>query len=827
MDTRYKNKKETLQQVKERLKSNKDAAKSTSSASIENVYENAEKANGIIRKQTGVCFDDRMSLHECEWDRNYPENPQRYHAVIERCTELGLFDRCVRLGYDKLPKEKILKKHTADIYDKLENMDKLSLSELEEEATKYDAVYFNKHTFECASIAAGCVLSIVENVCREQIQNGMAIVRPPGHHAMTNDYCGYCFFNNVALAAQEALDNKWAEKILIVDYDVHHGQATQQMFYENDRVLYFSIHRYENGTFWPNLRESHLDYVGAGKGLGYNINFPLNSIGMNDIDYLAIVFHILLPVAYEYNPDIIIFSAGYDACLGCPEGEMRITPGFYGHLVTLLSGLANGKLAVCMEGGYFTPSLAEGVAMTIKALLDDAPAILDTSQPVHPCIIDVINSLKATLRPYWKCFQAYKLYEDGHDVDVSYLGTPLVPPYETRDCYLVKDDASIKRDTDIIVKLRGDYNKIKNGSVCYAYDDIMLEHDSKSDHPENSLRLKKIHEMFHDIKLNERCVRVESKAADIESIKLIHNDEYINSLLDNTYEPKYTDIYFNSNSLNSILTSTGCLLSLVDSIMLGPHRSGAAFIRPPGHHALSDEAQGFCFISNVAVAAKYILKNNYAKKILIVDFDIHHGNGTQSAFYDSDEVLYISIHKYNYGQFFPFHKDANYDKIGAGKGAGFNVNIPFNKNKMTDSDYIAVFHRLVLPISYSYSPDVVIISAGFDAGVRDTIGNYSVSPEAFGHFVQLLKPLAGGKLILALEGGYNVNTLAFSMNMCVKVLLGDPLPKLAIDEVNASTTTTIENVITCQKAYWPILDIDKKLKEVTDLTSQLEQLNLS
>ncbi|GJQ69943.1 putative histone deacetylase [Trypoxylus dichotomus] len=833
MDTRSSNKKETLQQVKQRLKSHKSASKPPQGLLVENEYEKAEKANSIVRKKTGVCYDNKMTLHKCEWDEKYPENPQRYCAVMERCIELGLLDRCIQLPYTIPTKEEILKKHSHAIYDQLENMNALNLVELEEEASKYDAVYFNKYTFDSAITAAGCVMSVVENVCKGTIQNGMAIVRPPGHHAMTNEYCGYCFFNNVGLAAQKALDNKWAEKILIVDYDVHHGQATQQMFYGDSRVLYFSIHRYENGTFWPHLRESHFDYIGTGDGLGYNINVPLNEIGMQDVDYLSIVLHVLLPIAYEYNPDLIIFSAGYDACVGCPEGEMRITPGFYGHLITLLGGLAEGKLVVCMEGGYFPPSLAEGVAMTIKSLLDDSPAKLDLSPRIHDSIVDVINSLKVILRPYWKCLQIYKLYdevdnsEDAHELTIQYLGTPLVPPFETRNCYLVKDEASITRDTQIIETLKAEYGNIKNGKVCYAYDDVMLEHECSTIHPENPLRLKRIYALFHAIKLNERCEKVQSKVADINEIKLVHDEEYVNSLLNHTYRAKSADIYFNSNSMNSILTSTGCLLSVVDSVMIGPYRSGVALIRPPGHHAQSNEAQGFCFISNVAVAAKYILKNNYAKRILIVDFDIHHGNGTQKAFYDSKDVLYISIHKYNNGKFFPFLKEGNYDKVGTGEGTGYNVNIPFNKNKMSDSDYISVFHRIVLPISYSYSPDVVIVSAGFDAGIRDTIGNYMVSPEAFGHFIQLLKPLAMGKLILALEGGYNANTLAYSMNMCIKVLLGDPLPKLNIETINLSTITSIENVINCQKAYWPILRIDKKLKKTLDLVSHVSEMKIS
>lgn len=127
----------------------------------------------------------------------------------------------------------------------------------------------------------------------------MAIIRPPGHHAMKAEYNGYCFFNNVAIAVQHALDKCGMKKILIVDWDVHHGQGTQRMFYNDPRVLFFSIHRYENGTFWPNLRESDFDYIGEGPGTGYNFNIPLNKTGMTNADYLAIFQQILMPIAIE------------------------------------------------------------------------------------------------------------------------------------------------------------------------------------------------------------------------------------------------------------------------------------------------------------------------------------------------------------------------------------------------------------------------------------------------------------------------------------------------------------------------------------------------
>lgn len=156
-------------------------------------------------------------------------------------------------------------------------------------------------TFDLSVLAAGSTIELIDNILLNNVHNGMAIIRPPGHHAMKSEFNGYCFFNNVAIAAQLALDKHAVERILIVDWDVHHGQATQRMFYDDPRVLYFSVHRYEHGTFWPNLRESDYDYVGDNDGRGYNFNVPLNRTGMTNADYLAIFQQILLPVAIEVS----------------------------------------------------------------------------------------------------------------------------------------------------------------------------------------------------------------------------------------------------------------------------------------------------------------------------------------------------------------------------------------------------------------------------------------------------------------------------------------------------------------------------------------------
>ncbi|KAK7075367.1 Histone deacetylase 6 [Halocaridina rubra] len=196
----------------------------------------------------------------------------------------------------------------------------------------------------------------------------------------------------------------------------------------------------------------------------------------------------------------------------------------------------------------------------------------------------------------------------------------------------------------------------------------------------------------------------------------------------------------------------------------------------------------------------------FLHRILILDWDVHHGNGIQHIFESDPRVLYISIHRYDYGSFFPSSEDANYDRVGTGKGQGFNVNIPWNKSGMGDAEYMSAMLQVVLPIAYQYNPELVLVSAGFDAARGDPLGGCRVTPECFGHMTHLLTTLARSRVILALEGGYNLNVISYCMALCAKALLGDPLPALKNAMVpNKQAVQTISSVIQTHSAYWSCL----------------------
>ena len=251
-----------------------------------------------------------MLLHECSWDKNHIESPQRLSRVWDRCVELGLAERCLQLPARPARDDELLFYHTEQFMKVLDGSKNLTSEEAEEVCRGYDSVYLCPETAEAARLAAAAGIDLVDAVLAGDIHCGVGLVRPPGHHAMANELNGFCGYNNVVLAAHKALASGGVKKVLIVDFDLHHGQGVQRAFYTDPRVLYMSVHRYEDGAYWPHLRESNFDFVGEGEGKGFNLNVPLNVVGCSDTDYLAIFQQLFLPVAYEFSPELVLISAG-------------------------------------------------------------------------------------------------------------------------------------------------------------------------------------------------------------------------------------------------------------------------------------------------------------------------------------------------------------------------------------------------------------------------------------------------------------------------------------------------------------------------------------
>ncbi|KAH8266823.1 hypothetical protein KR026_004810 [Drosophila bipectinata] len=843
---------------------------------VTDIFQNAVNAKGLVRKPTALIYDETMSLHCCLWDKEHYECPERFTRVLERCRELNLAERCLELPSRIATKAEILRLHTEEHFERLKATSGIRDDvRMEELSSRYDSIYIHPSTFELSLLASGSTIELVDQLITGSAQNGMAIIRPPGHHAMKAEFNGYCFFNNVALAAQHALDIHKLQRILIIDYDVHHGQGTQRFFYNDPRVLYFSIHRFEYGSFWPHLDESDYHAIGSGPGTGYTFNVPLNRTGMTNGDYLAIFQQLLLPVALEFQPELIIVSAGYDAALGCPEGEMEVTPACYPHLLNPLLRLADSKVAVILEGGYCLDSLAEGAALTLRSLLGDPcpPLVEELALPRQELADALLNCICAH-RPHWRCLQVQKTYEidelkandavhpkDLHLVRRIWIGGP--PPvdrYPTRDTAIPLPPEKIATNAARLQVLRTETKlSVPPVRVCYAYDTQMLQHCNLHDggHPEQPFRIESIHQMHKDYALLDRMKQLSARAATTDEICLAHTRSHVNSVRRllgrdpeelNQLGATYNSVYLHPRTFDCATLAAGSVLQAVDSVLRGESRSGICNVRPPGHHAEPDQPHGFCIFNNVAIAAQYAIRDYGLQRVLIVDWDVHHGNGTQHIFESNPKVLYVSVHRYEHGAFFPKGPDGNFDVVGKGAGRGFNVNIPWNKKGMGDLEYALAFQQVIMPIAYEFNPQLVLVSAGFDAAIGDPLGGCKVTPEGYGMLTHWLSALAGGKIIVCLEGGYNVNSISYAMTMCTKTLLGDPVPtpQLGATSLQKPATVayqscieTLQSCLEVQRTHWQSLefagrrlpsDFDPLVGENNNedfLTASLRQLNIS
>ncbi|KAF9420195.1 Histone deacetylase hda1 [Podila epigama] len=349
----------------------------------------------------------------------------------------------------------------------------------------------------------------------------------------------------------------------------------------------------------------------------------------------------------------------------------------------------------------------------------------------------------------------------------------------------------------------------------YVYDVRMRFHSNvhgEDDHPEDPRRIWRIYDALKTAHCTDRMVKIVSREATVEELSLVHTQDHINNITKTMSMSKedlldmannYNSIYLNNSSAFCARLSCGSLLELCKAVATGEVLNGVAIVRPPGHHAEPDEAGGFCLYNNVAIAARYLQKNFGLRKIFILDWDVHHGNGTQKAFIDDPDVVYCSIHRYENGTFYPGDPvAASHETVGEGAGRGKTINIPWPTSGMGDSEYIYTFHKVILPIIYEFAPDFILVSAGFDAAKGDHIGENLVTPAAYGHMTHMLKSLAGGKIILALEGGYNLDSIAVSGLACTKALLNDPIDALEPIIPNAACVQTIHEVMEVQSRYW-------------------------
>lgn len=270
-----------------------------------------------------------------------------------------------------------------------------------------------------------------------------------------------------------------------------------------------------------------------------------------------------------------------------------------------------------------------------------------------------------------------------------------------------------------------------------------------------------------------------------------------------------SSLYVNEHSAYAARLSCGGAIDLCDAVASGRIQNGFAIVRPPGHHAEPHKSMGFCLFNNVAVATRHVMRqHDHINKVLILDWDVHHGNGTQKAFENDADVLYVSLHRYDEdGSFYPGSTYGNYTSVGTGQGEGKSVNVPWPTQGMGDADYLYAFHHLVMPIAHEFKPDLVIVSAGFDAADGDPIGLNRVSPGGFAQMTHQLTSLCQGKVAVVLEGGYNPEAVASSALAVTEVLLSLNTAEPRETVASHIAASTVRQVMRHHKRYWPSLHV--------------------
>ena len=307
----------------------------------------------------------------------------------------------------------------------------------------------------------------------------------------------------------------------------------------------------------------------------------------------------------------------------------------------------------------------------------------------------------------------------------------------------------------------------------YVYHPIYLQHDT-GQHVEVAARLEAIISYLEKGGLKSKLTPIEPRPATVDEIALVHQRQYIKEIEETAAKGGGwldADTVMSADSYQAALYAAGGVIRATEVVMGGEVSSAFALVRPPGHHATSGQAMGFCLFNNVAIAAEYALKKYKLERILIIDFDVHHGNGTQGTFYDSPLVMYISTHEY------PFYPGTGaIDETGSGEGRGTNLNIPLPAG-CGDNEYLEVFEQIIVPAARRFNPQLILVSTGYDGHWADPLAMMNLSVSGFALMAGTIKGLAdelcGGRLALTLEGGYNLEALAASIKATFDVLLGN------------------------------------------------------
>ena len=311
-----------------------------------------------------------------------------------------------------------------------------------------------------------------------------------------------------------------------------------------------------------------------------------------------------------------------------------------------------------------------------------------------------------------------------------------------------------------------------------AFDPLVRKHDTGPGHPEKPARFSAVLDEFRYTGLIDSLDQLDSRPAGEDDLALVHTLPYIELVKREVAQRRRQlstgDTAISEASLECAFAAAGSALSAVDAVLSRRVRNAFCLVRPPGHHAESNRGMGFCLFNNVAVAARYAQRRYGVERVLIVDWDVHHGNGTQEIFYRDPSVLYFSIHQS------PWYPGTGaVDEIGAGDAQGLTINCPFPAGSGR-AEIAGAFHDRLVPAAAEFAPDLLLISAGFDSRIHDPLGQFMLEDRDFAELTNMLLEMAAqtaqGRIVSVLEGGYNLQGLASAAHAHVRALLGEPSP---------------------------------------------------
>ncbi|MBT3208980.1 MAG: histone deacetylase [Bacteroidetes bacterium] len=334
--------------------------------------------------------------------------------------------------------------------------------------------------------------------------------------------------------------------------------------------------------------------------------------------------------------------------------------------------------------------------------------------------------------------------------------------------------------------------------TAYVYDPYFLKHTQEG-HPEFSGRLVAIMEKLEDSGILKTLIKIPAKKCTIDQLLLVHPQSHIDNVkyVSESKIPYLdTDTYTNEFSYNAALLAAGSLIELTNAVVQQKVKNGFAIIRPPGHHAVKKQSMGFCIFSNVAIAAKVAQNQFNIKKIAIIDFDVHHGNGTQDIVNEDPDILFISTHQY---PLYPGTGRIEETGKGEGKGSTMNIAVPAGTG---DEGFGKIYDQIIIPSLHKFQPELILVSAGYDAHWSDPLAGLTLSLEGFAEIskklINVAEELCKGKIVFSLEGGYNLDALSNGVMNSIKLLsrrddIYDPIGKS--NNVEPDITELIKEII--------------------------------